>query len=139
MKSAKRFAAAACFLLIAVVTGCSDAKQAEEINSYLEENYSAPEEETYPAAEDLMSRLEDAGFETEKSERFAELDIETVRIKATKDEQYLDICYNVSDEQDVQKIIDYYFQNYDRCNLTNNEGTVFCYSSDSVMEQAGLW
>lgn len=138
MKPVKTLAAA-CILLMTILTGCSDAKQAKEINTYLEEHYSAPEEETYPVAEDLTARLEEAGFETTKTDRFEELDIETVRIKASKDEQYLDICYNVSDEQDVQKIIEYYMSNYDRCNLTNNEGTVFCYSSDSVMEQAGLW
>lgn len=138
-KTAKQFAAAACCLTVVMLAGCSDTRQAEEINSYLEENYSAPEKETYPEADDLISRLEDAGFETTRADCFEELGISTVRIKAVKDDQYLDICYNVTDKENVQDIIDYYMQNYDRCNLTNSEGTVFCCSSDSVMEQAGLW
>ena len=140
MKIFKRIVSIVCLILIAALTGCGDAKKAEEINSYLEENYSAPasQEETYPESESLLVILEEAGFTTEKFDRFEEIGIETERIKAAKDEEYLDICYNVSVEEDVQKIIEYYMQNYNKCNLLNDEGTIICYSSDSVMEQAGL-
>ena len=140
MKIFKRIVSIVCLILIAALTGCGDAKKAEEINSYLEENYSAPasQEETYPESESLLGILEEAGFTTEKFDRFEEIGIETERIKAAKDEEYLDICYNVSVEEDVQKTIEYYMQNYNKCNLLNDEGTIICYSSDSVMEQAGL-
>lgn len=140
MKIFKRIGSIVCLIFIAALTGCSDAKKAEEINSYLEENYSAPapQEETFPESESLLGILKEAGFTAEKFDRFEELEVDTVRIKATKDEEYLDICYNVSGEEHIQKIMEYYMQNYDKCNLLNNEGTIICYSSDSVMEQTGL-
>lgn len=140
MKKISRIVITVCFLLMTVLTGCGDAKKAAEINSYLEENYSAPaeEEESYPEPEDLVSTLEESGFTAEKMDSFEELGIETVRIKASEDEEYLDVCYNVSDEESARKIIDYYMQNYDKCNLLNDEGTIICYSSDSVIKQAGL-
>lgn len=140
MKIANRITVAVCFLLMTALTGCSDARKAAEINSYLAENYSAPaeEEETYPEPDDLISTLEESGFTAEKFGSFEELGINTVRIKASEDEEYLDVCYNVSDEESAQKIIDYYIQNYDKCNLLNDEGTIICYSSESVIKQAGL-
>lgn len=139
MKIFKRIVSIVCLLFVAALTGCGDAKKAEEINSYLEENYSAPaQEESYPESESLLSILEEAGFTAEKFDRFEELGVETERIKAAKEEEYLDICYNVSGEENVQKIIEYYMQNYEKCNLLNDEGTIICYSSDSVIEQTGL-
>lgn len=138
MKILKKIVSIVCLVFVTTLTGCGDAKKAEEINSYLEENYSAPAQENYPESESLLNTLEEAGFTAEKFDRFEELEVDTVRIKATKDEEYLDICYNVSGEENIQKIIEYYMQNYVKCNLLNDEGTIICYSSDSVMEQTGL-
>ena len=121
-----------------VCTGCGRSKEAEELNAYLEANYSAPEEVGYPEAEELASALEELGFDVERNETVGELGIKTDRVTAVKDEQYLDICYGVTDEQDAEHIMDYYMENYDRCNIMNDRETVFCYSSESVAEQAGL-
>lgn len=121
-----------------IFTGCGKSEESERLNAYLQENYSAPEEAGYPVPGEVVSALEEAGFEVEQYEEVGELGIKADRVRAVKDEQYLDICYGVADEQEAQDIMEYYIERYDKCNLMNNDGTVFCYSSESVAEQAGL-
>ena len=119
-------------------TGCGKSKEAEQLNAYLEENYSAPEEKGYPAPDDLADALEAAEFSVERYEETEELGITADRVKAIKGEEYLDICYGVTDEQDVQDIMEYYIEQYDKCNIMTAKDAVVCYSSQAVAEQAGL-
>lgn len=141
MKQKKTARFATITLVIAAslaLAGCGQSKEAKELNAYLEANYSAPEEVGCPAPEELASALEEMGFEVERNEEVGELGIKTDRVTAVKDEQYLDICYGVTDEQEAADIMDYYIDNYDKCNIMNDGAAVFCYSSESVAEQAGL-
>lgn len=121
-----------------ILTGCGKSEEAKQLNAYLQENYSAPEEPGYPAPEVLVSVLEELGFTVERNDEVGELGIKADRVRAVKEEQYLDICYGVTDEQEAQDIMEYYMENYDKCNIMNDEATVFCYSSESVAKQAGL-
>ncbi len=129
---------AAVIFAAAILTGCGESKQAEEINSYLAQNYTAPEEKGYPAPDELVSALEDAGYTVERCGKVEELDIETDRVKALKDSDYLDICYGVADEQAMQDIMQFYIETYDKCSIMSDEDVVFCYSSEKAAEEAGL-
>ena len=97
----------------------------------------AREEQVYPEEKDVVASLEEAGFEVEQTDDFAELDLDVSRIRAVKGEEYLDLCYDVaSDASD--NIVEYYAQSYQKYNLVVDEETVYCYSSESVLQSAGL-
>lgn len=89
-------------------------------------------------ADAVAESLESAGFEVERSGVFEGLDIETTRIKAVNGDDYLDICYHVPSADDMDEIVTYYTQNYKKYNLVSGTDVVYCYSSDSVEETAGL-
>lgn len=128
-------------LIIAVFfsfTGCGRSEEAQQLNAYLEENYSVPEEKEGPTSEELADALEQAGFSVEQYGEIEEIGITAVRVKAVKDKEYLDICYGVTDEQTVQDIMGYYIEQYDKCNIMTDKDAVFCYSSETVAKQAGL-
>lgn len=138
-KNRKKTSAILLLLLAVNLSGCSNPAKVKELNAYLEEAYTETEEETYPQSDELTNRLEEAGYQTERFDSFDELGLDIDRVKASKDEQYLDICYNVANDEDVETIMDYYMEHYEKYNLVNNDGTVYCYSSETVMEDAGLW
>ncbi len=96
------------------------------------------EERTYPEPDAVVSSLEDAGFTVEKSESIAEAGVEATRIKAVNGEEYLDVCYNVASSEDMDKIVEYYTGSYKKYNLVSDDKVVYCYSSESVVESAGL-
>lgn len=96
------------------------------------------EEKTYPEPDTVVSSLEGAGFEVEKSENFDEIGVNATRIKAVSGEEYLDVCYNVSSADDMDKIVEYYTGSYKKYNLVSDDEVVYCYSSEAVIESAGL-
>lgn len=96
------------------------------------------EERTYPDSDAVAGSLEDAGFTVEKSEGIAEIGVEATRIKAVNGNEYLDVCYNVASSDDMNKIVEYYTGNYKKYNLVSDNEVVYCYSSESVLESAGL-
>ncbi len=119
---------ALCILLLAaaVFAGCGQ-KQPQERK--LE----------FPTAEEVAESMEEQGYEVERFDSFEELDsLKTTRIKAVQGEKYLDICYGVETEDDINRIIDYYSSNYKNYNLFSNVDTVFCYSGQDVIQTAGL-
>lgn len=116
-------------LLIAFsLTGCGNQSTVKLIE----------EKQTYPEPETVAANLEEAGFEVERFDSFEELGIEALRIKALKDDEYIDICYNVPSENDLDAVIEYYMGNYEKYNLVSNVDLVFCYSSENVVKEAGL-
>lgn len=98
------------------------------------------EEEPYPQAAEVVSALEEAGFQVEQSDDFTELGISVTRITAVNGEEYLDVCYDIASEDDRDKIVDYYTSedSYRKYSLVSDEEIVYCYSSESVVESAGL-
>lgn len=96
------------------------------------------EEKTYPEPDTVADSLEAAGFTVEKSESLTDAGVEATRVKAVKDEEYLDICYNVASSDDMNKIVEYYTENYKKYNLVSDDDVVYCYSSEAVTEAAGL-
>ena len=141
MKQAKTKRIITMLLAVALLTftGCAKSEEARQLNAYLEENHSAPEEKAGLAPEELSGVLEEEGFSVEQYEEVGGLGITADRVKPVKDEEYLDICYGVMDEQDVQDIMEYYIEQYDKCSIMTGKDTVFCYSSEAVAKQAGLF
>lgn len=132
---AKRRICAAIILAIAIVLpGCGSeaAKAAAE--------QAKREEEPYPEADAVVSALEEAGFEVEKSDNFGELGIDVTRITAVNGEEYLDLCYDIASSDDQDKIVAYYTgtDSYRNYNLVSDGDIVYCYSSETVVESAGL-
>lgn len=132
---AKRKICAAIILAVAIVLpGCGSeaAKMTAE--------QAKREEEPYPEADAVVSALEEAGFEVEKSDSFGELGIDVTRITAVNGEEYLDLCYDIASSDDQDKIVAYYTgtDSYRNYNLVSDGDIVYCYSSETVIESAGL-
>ena len=98
-----------------------------------------PEEKLgFPDSQEVINNLEENNYEVETFETFEDLGIQTTRIKAVKGEEYLDVCYDVASDDDINRIIEYYSDNYVNYNLISNVDIVICYSSESVVKDAGL-
>ncbi len=95
-------------------------------------------ENTYPGPDEVAASLEAAGFELERSENFEQLEISTTRIKAVNGEEYLDICYEVSSAEDMNRIEEYYEGSYSQYNILSDDEMICCYSSESALQNAGL-
>lgn len=119
---------ASLLLLTLLLSGCGSKSASELIE----------EKKSYPEPQEVISNLEENNYQVESYESFEDLGINAVRIKAVKDDEYLDICYDVLSEDDLNKIIEYYVENYKNYNLISNVDIVFCYSSEIVIENAGL-
>ena len=96
------------------------------------------EKKDYPKSQEVINNLEENGYQVETFDTFEELGINTTRIKAVKDEEYLDVCYDVSSTDELNEIIEFYSSNYKKYNLISNVDMVFCYSSEVVIENSGL-
>lgn len=122
-------AATALFALLAAafsLTGCGSEQPPEE-------------KLDFPEPEEVISSLEEEGYQVESFDDFEELDsIKVTRIKAVKGESYLDVCYNVASEDELNKIIEYYSANYKNYNIFSNIDIVFCYSDEDVVQIADL-
>ncbi len=125
---AKGICIAVMMLAMSTLTGCGGQSTVKIVE----------EERTYPEPDEVANSLEDAGFTVEKSESIAEAGVEATRVKAVKDDEYLDVCYNVASSDDMDKIVEYYTGNYKKYNLVSDDEVVYCYSSESVVESAGL-
>ncbi len=116
------------FVLVFAVSGCGKSSTVKIVT----------EEKTYPEPDEVVGNLENAGYTVERSEGLEGLEVETDRIKAVKGDEYIDICYNVSSVTDMDMIIEYYMDCYEKYNLVSDTEIVFCYSNDGVLESAGL-
>lgn len=125
-----RKGAAAALAVMCMLAGCG-ANNDKKVEA-------AREEKVYPEEKEVAASLEEAGFEVEQTDDFAELDLKVSRIKAVKGEEYLDLCYDVVSDEDSDRIVEYYSQSYQKYNLVVDEETVYCYSSESVLQSAGL-
>ncbi len=116
------------FVLVFAVSGCGKSSTVKIVT----------EEKTYPEPDEVAGNLENAGYTVERSEGLEGLEVKTDRIKAVNGDEYIDICYNVSSVTDMDMIIEYYMDCYEKYNLVSDTEIVFCYSNDVVLESAGL-
>ncbi len=124
--------------LTIILSGCSSPVTDESLIGE-PESVSESEEPEYPGASEIISSLETAGYEVEQFETFEELNVEATRVKASKEEEYLDICFGTLSVDNSNAIAEYYMENYKQANLVNNDQAIFCYSSQTVLDDAGLW
>lgn len=124
----KKLSIAVLIVLVFALSGCGKSSTIKIVS----------EEKTYPESDTVASNLEEAGYTVERSEEFEGLDVKTDRIKAVNGDEYIDICYNVSSMTDMDKIIEYYMDHYEKYNLVSGTEVVFCYSDDAAVESAGL-
>lgn len=111
-----------------VLTGCGSQSTVKVIT----------EEKTYPEPDEVAASLENAGFTVERYDRFEEVGVAATRIKAVNDSDYLDICYYIGSDEDIDTIVEYYINNYKKYNLVSDTSVVYCYSGDDVVDVAGL-
>lgn len=131
----RRICAVMILAMAIAVSGCGGDTAAKEAAEQAKR-----EEEPYPEADAIVSTLKEAGFEVEKSDSFEELGINVTRITAVNGEEYLDLCYDIASSDDQDKIVEYYTStdSYRNYNLVSDDNVVYCYSSESVIESAGL-
>lgn len=124
----KKVCIAVMLIMVFVLAGCGSQSTVKVIT----------EEKTYPEPDEVAESLENAGFSVERYGRFEEVGVATTRIKAVNDSDYLDICYYVGSDEDMDAIVEYYINNYKKYNLVSDTNVVYCYSGDDVVSIAGL-
>ena len=131
----RRICAVMILAVAVAMSGCGNDTAAKEAVEQAQR-----EEEPYPEADTVVSTLEEAGFAVEKSDSFEELGINVTRITAVNGEEYLDLCYDIASADDQDKIVGYYTStdSYRNYNLVSDDNVVYCYSSEYVIESAGL-
>lgn len=115
-------------VMMLTLSGCGVQSEAENVGR----------ESTYPEADEVAANLEEAGFDVESLESFEELGLNVSRIKAVNGEDYLDICYEVPSAEDMGRIAEHYRGSYEKYNLMSDDEMICCYSSESVLQSAGL-
>ena len=124
----KKMGLAILLIMALALTGCGTQSTVKVIT----------EEKTYPEPDVVASSLESAGFTVERYDRFEEVEVAATRIKAVNGSDYLDICYYVGSDEDIDAVVEYYINNYKKYNLVSDTSVVYCYSGDDVVDIAGL-
>ncbi|HOQ06790.1 MAG TPA: hypothetical protein PLP87_03140 [Clostridiales bacterium] len=95
-------------------------------------------EDAVPQKEQLLQNLEDRGYDIEYYDTVFDSDISCYRIYATKDNEFIDICYDLT-EENAEKAFYKYENKYDKYYLMAMNGTfVYCISDRKVFEDAGF-
>lgn len=95
-------------------------------------------EDSVPQKEQLLQNLEDRGYDIEYYDTVFDSDISCYRIYATKDNEFIDICYDLT-EENAEKAFYKYENKYDKYYLMAMNGTfVYCISDKKVFEDAGF-
>jgi len=95
-------------------------------------------EDAVPQKEQLLKNLEDKGYNIEYYDTVFDSDISCYRIYATKDNGFIDICYDLTDENAETAFYEYE-KKYDKYYLMAMNGTyVYCISDKEVFKDAGF-
>jgi len=95
-------------------------------------------EDSVPQKEQLLQNLEDRGYDIEYYDTVFDSDISCYRIYATKDNEFIDICYDLT-EENAEKAFYKYENKYDKYYLmAMNRTFVYCISDRKVFEDAGF-
>ena len=95
-------------------------------------------EDSVPQKEQLLQNLEDRGYDIEYYDTVFDSDISCYRIYATKDNEFIDICYDLT-EENAETAFYEYENKYDKYYLMAMNGTfVYCISDRKVFEDAGF-
>jgi len=95
-------------------------------------------EDAVPQKEELIQNLKDKGYEIEYYDTVFDSDISCYRIYATKNNEFIDICYDLTGEN-AKTVFDEYEKKYDKYYLMAMNGTfVYCISDKKVFKDAGF-
>jgi len=145
--------AAAVFALVAIIFVSVNAIKKDVRKGKIERNYGishfeakitsngveqAKPEDAVPRKEQLLQNLEDKGYDIKYYNTVFETDISCFRIYATKDNEFIDICYDLTEENAIRAFYEYE-NKYDRYYLMAMNGTfVYCISDKKVFADAGF-
>jgi len=95
-------------------------------------------EDAVPQKEQLIQNLKDKGYDIEYYDTVFDSDISCYRIYATKDNEFIDICYDLT-EENAETAFYEYENKYDKYYLMAMNGTfVYCISDKKVFKDAGF-
>lgn len=95
-------------------------------------------ENAVPQKEELIQNLKDKGYEIEYYNTVFDSEISCYRILATKDSKFIDICYDLT-EENAETAFYKYENKYDKYYLMAMNGTfVYCISDKEVFKDAGF-
>ncbi|NLU51618.1 MAG: hypothetical protein GXX10_01965 [Clostridiaceae bacterium] len=95
-------------------------------------------EDAVPKKEQLLQNLENKGYHIEYYDTVFDTDISCYRIYASKGNEFIDICYDLTDENAETAFYEYE-NNYDDYYLMAMNGTyVYCISDKKVFKDAGF-
>ena len=89
--------------------------------------------------EKMKKNLSDEGYTVTSFDTILD-DIKVTRILAEKDSSYLDVCFNVA-ENDIDKVNNYYsltYKSFYKLNSNSGKGTVVCCSDETVLKLSGI-
>ena len=95
-------------------------------------------EDAVPQKEQIIKNLEDKGYDIEYYDTVFDSDISCYRIYATKNNEFIDICYDLT-EENAETAFYEYEKKYDKYYLMAMNGTfVYCISDKKVFKDAGF-
>ncbi|CRZ33951.1 hypothetical protein DFR55_10884 [Herbinix hemicellulosilytica] len=95
-------------------------------------------EDAVPKKDQLIQNLEDKGYDIEYYDTVFDSDISCYRIYATKNNEFIDICYDLT-EENAETAFYEYEKKYDKYYLMAMNGTfVYCISDKKVFKDAGF-
>ncbi|HHV97473.1 MAG TPA: hypothetical protein GXX37_13585 [Clostridiaceae bacterium] len=95
-------------------------------------------EDAVPQKEQLIQNLKDKGYDIEYYDTVFDSDISCYRIYATKNNEFIDICYDLT-EENAETAFYEYENKYDKYYLMAMNGTfVYCISDKKVFKDAGF-
>ncbi|HEY8422832.1 MAG TPA: hypothetical protein VIL05_14000 [Thermoclostridium sp.] len=95
-------------------------------------------EEAVPKLEQLLQNLEKEGYNIEYFDSVFDSDISCNRIYATKDNKFIDICYDLT-EENAESAFYEYEKKYEKYYLMAMNGTlVYCLSDKEAFKDAGF-
>ncbi|HHY64890.1 MAG TPA: hypothetical protein GX501_07560 [Clostridiaceae bacterium] len=95
-------------------------------------------EDAVPQKDQLLQNLKDKGYHIEYYNTVFDSEISCYRILATKDNAFIDICYDLADDN-AEKAFYEYENKYNKYYLMAMNGTyVYCISDKEVFKDAGF-
>jgi len=95
-------------------------------------------EEAVPQREELLKNLENKGYEIKYYDTVFDSSISCYRIYAMKNNEFIDICYGLS-EENAEQAFKEFEKKYDKYYLMAMNGTyVYCISDKIVFNDAGF-
>lgn len=97
-------------------------------------------EDVVPSYEVLVQNLTNEGYEIHEETNALDCDVTAKRVIATKGKKYIDICYEL-EEEDVDAVFKKYQEKYENTSfyvLAQNGNFVYCVSDKKTFKKSGF-